>query len=594
MKQRIIRAIAKQMVNVCAHRLAIPPAARWRDIIVSLADGIVSIDESGEAPEEPESCRSPQELGSFYEQMLRAEDSAQKKSQGIFYTPQGIAKILCEKARVTERTASIIDPACGTGSILLEVAQVVRPEAIFGMDIDPIAVWIARFSLAIETRRTASEDLEMWKKHIVAGDALSPEAATRTYQVVVGNPPWVSFAGRSAAPLSEEQRRDFRQRFKSFSRFPTLHGMFGERCAQLLEADGRMAILVPTSMADLDGYSSARQAISAEILVDHELDELGFGQFEGVVQPTLVLSGTRIDQSCSSPAPWKLGGKDKDESKSLPKSLLDKLSVLRRFKEETFGELGFQSAGNIAKDFIGEIGSDPRFSIPLREGSDVVPFACLPPTIALDDGRDAAEAMAKAKCRLRPVEAFTKATVIIRQTARYPIAARHHPPEAFRNSLIAAFTADPLVLCAILNSSLIRALHLSSQRDGRQLAFPQLKVAHLRALPAPKSGRGFDRLRAQAAIAEEAQLKRMAAQKAYGKAPRTAFEVHGDSIQPAPSFTRTLKTEEDIQRYRATLEIVDRHWKEAHAAIQACDEIVFSMYDVSDEERRAVLEALEP
>ena len=44
--------------------------------------------------------------------------------------------------------------------------------------------------------------------------------------------------------------------------------------------------------------------------------------------------------------------------------------------------------------------------------------------------------------------------------------------------------AIPLVV-ALLNSALYRALHVASRRDARQQAFPQVKIAHLRALPAP-------------------------------------------------------------------------------------------------------------
>jgi hypothetical protein len=36
-----------------------------------------------------------------------------------------------------------------------------------------------------------------------------------------------------------------------------------------------------------------------------------------------------------------------------------------------------------------------------------------------------------------------------------------------------------------LNSQLYRAIHLARQRDARQAAFPQVKIAHLRALPCP-------------------------------------------------------------------------------------------------------------
>jgi hypothetical protein len=77
----------------------------------------------------------------------------------------------------------------------------------------------------------------------------------------------------------------------------------------------------------------------------------------------------------------------------------------------------------------------------------------------------------------------------VRQTASYTIAALHNGLP-FRNSLLAGFACEPYsaaVLVGLLNSSLLRAVHLASQRDARQKTFPQVKVAHLRGLPAPPS-----------------------------------------------------------------------------------------------------------
>ncbi len=58
----------------------------------------------------------------------------------------------------------------------------------------------------------------------------------------------------------------------------------------------------------------------------------------------------------------------------------------------------------------------------------------------------------------------------------------------FRNSLLAVLAHEhwpwPLILC-LLNSSLFRWCHYHRYRDGRQPILPQLKVGHLRSLPAP-------------------------------------------------------------------------------------------------------------
>jgi hypothetical protein len=97
------------------------------------------------------------------------------------------------------------------------------------------------------------------------------------------------------------------------------------------------------------------------------------------------------------------------------------------------------------------------------------------------------EELVRARCRVRREQDYQAARFVVRQTAKVPIAALHSGLP-FRNSLLAGlevegFSAELLV--ALLNSALYRALHLSTRRDARQAAFPQVKLAHLRALPRP-------------------------------------------------------------------------------------------------------------
>jgi hypothetical protein len=92
--------------------------------------------------------------------------------------------------------------------------------------------------------------------------------------------------------------------------------------------------------------------------------------------------------------------------------------------------------------------------------------------------------------RMRSAAEFSGVRAVVRQTARYPIAALSDG-QAFRNSLLAIFEtaawpAPALVL--LLNSALVRWLHYVRFRDARQPILPQLKIGHLRAIPAPPLG----------------------------------------------------------------------------------------------------------
>ncbi len=115
----------------------------------------------------------------------------------------------------------------------------------------------------------------------------------------------------------------------------------------------------------------------------------------------------------------------------------------------------------------------------------MTPFVARAPRLWLDPD---APAVAAAGCRVRGPEVFARVDLVLRQTARWPIAARVLDGVGFRNSLLAGYASpvwSALLLVALLNSVVVRAQHRALHRDGRQRTFPQVKVAHLRALATP-------------------------------------------------------------------------------------------------------------
>ncbi len=122
--------------------------------------------------------------------------------------------------------------------------------------------------------------------------------------------------------------------------------------------------------------------------------------------------------------------------------------------------------------------ADAQHSVPLRSGGDIEAFALRAPSAHADPGWFGE--------RLRPADEWARVRLVVRQTARVPVAALSDGL-AFRNSLLAGFEdADysAAFLVAYLNSTPIRWLHYMRHRDARQ-GMPQLKILHLRATPAP-------------------------------------------------------------------------------------------------------------
>ncbi|WP_456070234.1 N-6 DNA methylase, partial [Haemophilus paraphrohaemolyticus] len=80
-------------------------------------------------------------LGKRYEESL--SDSYRNK-EGIYYTPEEIVNDLLNiKGDLSTKT--FLDPCCGSGNFIMRTIELgVKPENIYGIDIDPVAVEITK------------------------------------------------------------------------------------------------------------------------------------------------------------------------------------------------------------------------------------------------------------------------------------------------------------------------------------------------------------------------------------------------------------------------------------------------------------------
>jgi hypothetical protein len=460
-----------------------------------------------------------------------------RRSAGAHYTPRAVAEVTLARALgalLQGRAAAdilalrICDPAMGSGDFLGVAADVlasaldaawtaegtargplaaraaVAATCLFGVDRDAVAVDCARWTLGRLAAAGFKRPVDL-SHALRVGDALVGSASPEThatpfpafhwheqfarvfeaggFDACVGNPPWVAYAGRAAQPLESELFRYYEARNPAFFGYRSLHGLFLRRAAELLRPGGRLGLVLPTSVADLHGYAPARAAHDALCTVDDDLTDFGDGAFDGVFQPCMAVTSTRLGAGASArPSSaretWRLSRADFDPA-SL--ALLERLEGLPRLDPAHFGERGLQSTGDDLSHLKHVTEPDERFTLPLREGVDVAEFAALPPTLFGDP--------TALGSRVRPAAEYARVGVIIRQTARFPIAARADGV-AFRNSLLAGFGLPEFgadALLAYLNSSLVRFFHFVRHRDARQ-GMPQLKIGHLRALPAVPPG----------------------------------------------------------------------------------------------------------
>jgi len=456
----------------------------------------------------------------------RSGEHSLRRSSGSYFTPRPVARSLVENALavphlaelVLTRVVRVCDPAMGGGAFLLEAAaglarsRVDRgetPEAalrgvgagVFGYDRSALAVAVAQAALWLLTDRSDFEE------RLACADTLVDAELTvgRDFDWLIGNPPWVAFQGRATQPLDPERRAWLRRTYSAFAGFATLHGVFAQRATELAPR-GLVSLLLPSSLSDLDGYRAARRAVLHAHTLHEPLEEYGQDAFGGVVQPCFgLLASPRT--GAPDPLPdrkWRLlerGRQDLElKEPGVPEALL-RLASLPKLPSACFGELGLQSNRRVSTElFLRSDEPKGAFVEPLLEGRNVRAYAVLPPRLFMNPDLGV---LRETRCRYRPLADYQRVGFVVRQTAAVTIAAPHNGLR-FRNSLLAGYPCGELdvqLLIGLLNSSLFRAFHASQQRDARQLAFPQVKVAHLRRLPAPpESAAGRDAVRQASAL----------------------------------------------------------------------------------------------
>ncbi len=306
-------------------------------------------------------------LGALWEEGLPGV-----RRNGVYYTPRSIVDFALTHAlegHWSERHPAvlrILDPACGAGYFLLEAfrrltarelgryagrggdlfAPVRRGESgravldparrmeligehLFGVDIDGVALELARRALFVEAMadspalRGPGPDARALFSNLREGDAIVEERLPQQanlfdsgqapplkpfswrdeeggfgrvlgeggFSVIVGNPPWVSLKGRhKQVPYSQEVVERLISRYGADSYRPNIVEFFIRRAIELLAEGGWHSFVVPDRIAENEQYGPLRK-----FMLDHgEITRLHYREpFPGVAADTLVYVYTR-------------------------------------------------------------------------------------------------------------------------------------------------------------------------------------------------------------------------------------------------------------------------------------------------------------
>jgi len=183
-------------------------------------------------------------LGDAYEYLMRNFATESGKSKGQFYTPSEVSRVI---ARILEiRTAqtspdtTISDPTCGSGSLLLKVADEARtPVTLYGQEKDAATSGLARMNMILHNNPTALilQGNSLTNPKFKEGDFL------KTFDYVVANPPFSDKRWSTGLdPLNDPH-----ERFKPFGIPPAKQGDYAYllHIIRSLKSTGKGACILP-------------------------------------------------------------------------------------------------------------------------------------------------------------------------------------------------------------------------------------------------------------------------------------------------------------------------------------------------------------
>lgn len=140
-------------------------------------------------------------FGDAYEFLLTMYASSAGKSGGEFFTPQEVSELLA-RMTVAGKTEvnKVYDPACGSGSLLLQFAKVLGKENVrqgfFGQEINLTTYNLARINMFLH-------DINYEQFHLAHGDTLTDPKHwdDEPFEAIVSNPPYSTRWEGDANPL---------------------------------------------------------------------------------------------------------------------------------------------------------------------------------------------------------------------------------------------------------------------------------------------------------------------------------------------------------------------------------------------------------
>ncbi len=182
-------------------------------------------------------------LGDAYEYLMKHFAVESGKSKGQFYTPAEVSRIVAKVIEANKADSgmhTVYDPACGSGSLLLKVAEEAKKISIYGQELDTATAGLATLNMWLHNKPEA----EIRKGQSTLSTPLFIEhGSLKTFDYVVANPPFSYKSWRNGF----EPEHDQYDRFDGFGIPPKKKGDFAFllHILKSLKSTGTGAVILP-------------------------------------------------------------------------------------------------------------------------------------------------------------------------------------------------------------------------------------------------------------------------------------------------------------------------------------------------------------
>jgi type I restriction enzyme M protein len=160
-------------------------------------------------------------LGDAYEYLMRHFATESGKSKGQFYTPAEVSRVIAQiigigAAKVTAQT-TVYDPTCGSGSLLLKVAdEAPIGVTLYGQEKDAATSGLARMNMILHNQPNA----EIVQGNTIADPKFTEGERLKLFDYAVANPPFSDKRWSTGLDVANDPYR----RFASFGTPPAKQG----------------------------------------------------------------------------------------------------------------------------------------------------------------------------------------------------------------------------------------------------------------------------------------------------------------------------------------------------------------------------------